>query len=415
VTEDIVPAFKRRSVLLVVAMSASIFLIASGVAAAAHFDSTHRSVMLRGVTVGGVPIGGMSFAQARARLLTQYQETLNAPITLTAGGKTFNTTPKELGAKTNVLDGLKQLTELHQGMPFFKRLWYRLLGKPVNRVIPVTMTIDEPRMKAFIDRVASEAKHSPSDASITLNDDGISITDDQPGFTLDKDRSLAVLRTGLLAGSVSISLVGDSIVAKLHKPSITDVLVVKIGENKLYHYKGTNLIKVYSVAPGMAAYPTPLGLFHVTGKSYKPTWVNPAKYPGGWGFNLPDKIPPGPGNPLGTRALSLSASGILIHGTYSAYSIGYNASHGCIRMRIPDSEELFGQVTVGTPVLIVSAGPLRPLPSRLTRPTPTLESLIESHATQTIPPSPAPAPSPIPTSTATPEPTPTQSTSGPLG
>jgi lipoprotein-anchoring transpeptidase ErfK/SrfK len=373
--------------------------------------------MLRGVTVGGMPIGGMSFEQARARLLDQYQGALNAPITVTAGSKVFDTTPKELGAKTNVLEGLRQLTELHQGMPLMRRLWYRLLGKPINRVIPVTVTIDENRMKAFIDRAASAAKSLPHDASVSLAGDGISITEDQPGFTLDKEKSLAVLQRGVLAGAVSVSLVGETVAAKLRKPAVTDVLVVKIGENKLYHYKGTDLIKVYNVAPGMAAYPTPLGQFRITGKSYLPTWVNPAKYPGGWGFNLPDKIPPGPGNPLGTRALSLSASGILIHGTYSAYSIGYNASHGCIRMRIPDSEELFGQVTVGTPVLIVSAGPLRPLPSRLTRPTPTIESLIESHGAQAVPPSPSPTPTPTSTVTATPTPTPTstQTTPGPLG
>jgi L,D-transpeptidase ErfK/SrfK len=64
-------------------------------------------------------------------------------------------------------------------------------------------------------------------------------------------------------------------------------------------------------------------------------------------------IPPGPGNPLGTRALYLDAPGIRIHGTYSDESIGTYASHGCIRMHISDSEELFGIVPIGTTVLIV--------------------------------------------------------------
>jgi L,D-transpeptidase ErfK/SrfK len=67
---------------------------------------------------------------------------------------------------------------------------------------------------------------------------------------------------------------------------------------------------------------------------------------------MPASIPPGPGNPLGTRAMSLNASGILIHGTYASYSVGTYASHGCIRMLLSDVEALYPQVPVGTPVLI---------------------------------------------------------------
>ncbi len=67
---------------------------------------------------------------------------------------------------------------------------------------------------------------------------------------------------------------------------------------------------------------------------------------------MPAYIPPGPGNPLGTRALYLNAPGIRIHGTYNSASIGTYASHGCIRMLIGDSEALFPLVPVGTKVII---------------------------------------------------------------
>src|ERR671937_248869 len=66
-------------------------------------------------------------------------------------------------------------------------------------------------------------------------------------------------------------------------------------------------------------------------------------------------IPPGPGNPLGTRWMGLSASGVGIHGTPDDASIGYSASHGCIRMHIPDAEWLFHHVQIGTPVVITDA------------------------------------------------------------
>ena len=74
---------------------------------------------------------------------------------------------------------------------------------------------------------------------------------------------------------------------------------------------------------------------------------------------MPASIPPGPGNPLGTRAMNLSAPGIRIHGTPSWNSIGYSVSHGCIRMRIPDVEALYPMLSVGDSVWIVRGGPPR--------------------------------------------------------
>jgi lipoprotein-anchoring transpeptidase ErfK/SrfK len=53
--------------------------------------------------------------------------------------------------------------------------------------------------------------------------------------------------------------------------------------------------------------------------------------------------------------MGLSAPGVGIHGTPDAASIGYSASHGCIRMRIPQAEWLFQHVSIGTTVFIVSA------------------------------------------------------------
>ena len=66
-------------------------------------------------------------------------------------------------------------------------------------------------------------------------------------------------------------------------------------------------------------------------------------------------IPPGPGNLLGTWWMGLTAPLGRDYGTPDAASIGYSASHGCIRMRVPEAEWLFEQVNVGTPVMIVSA------------------------------------------------------------
>jgi lipoprotein-anchoring transpeptidase ErfK/SrfK len=81
--------------------------------------------------------------------------------------------------------------------------------------------------------------------------------------------------------------------------------------------------------------------------------LNPWWYPPNSAWAAGEKpVPPGPGNPLGTRWMGINAPGVGMHGTPDDASIGYSASHGCIRMHIPDAEWLFEHVDVGTPVLI---------------------------------------------------------------
>ena len=105
----------------------------------------------------------------------------------------------------------------------------------------------------------------------------------------------------------------------------------------------------FAVAVGQPAYPTPDGHFTIISKVENPTWVPPPDAPWAQGA-VP--IPPGPGNPLGTRWMGLSAPGVGIHGTDDPASIGYSVSHGCIRMQIPDAERLFTMVSVGMGVYI---------------------------------------------------------------
>jgi lipoprotein-anchoring transpeptidase ErfK/SrfK len=126
--------------------------------------------------------------------------------------------------------------------------------------------------------------------------------------------------------------------------------VIRRGSNRLYFYDGIKLARVFNVATGQSAYPTPLGRFDIKVKWRDPWWYPP---PSDWAKDK-DPVPPGPGNPLGTRWMGLSAPYVGIHGTPDAASIGYSVSHGCIRMLISQVEWLFEQVEIGTPVFIVA-------------------------------------------------------------
>ena len=121
-------------------------------------------------------------------------------------------------------------------------------------------------------------------------------------------------------------------------------LVISIPDRKLALFEDGRVVKVYPIAVGKQSTPSPNGSFHIATKVVKPTWYQPGKVVG-----------PGPANPLGTRWMGLGYKGYGIHGTNRPRSIGKAASHGCIRMRVPDVEELFELVRVGDPVDLVTA------------------------------------------------------------
>jgi lipoprotein-anchoring transpeptidase ErfK/SrfK len=125
-------------------------------------------------------------------------------------------------------------------------------------------------------------------------------------------------------------------------------ITVDLSSTTLTLERNGKVVKTYRVAIGQPAYPTPTGTFKIVNKQKNPTW-NPPDSP--WAEGL-GAIPPGPGNPLGTRWIGTSAPAVGIHGTYADYSIGSAASHGCLRMHIPEVEELYEMVAVGMPVEI---------------------------------------------------------------
>ena len=125
-----------------------------------------------------------------------------------------------------------------------------------------------------------------------------------------------------------------------------DRIVVSIADRKLVLMNGDRAVKIYDVAVGKATTPSPEGEFRIINRIPNPAWYQPGKV-----------VAPGKANPLGTRWMGLSAKGYGIHGTNAPKSIGKAASHGCIRMRAADLEELFDLVSVGVIVEIYAERP----------------------------------------------------------
>ncbi len=119
-------------------------------------------------------------------------------------------------------------------------------------------------------------------------------------------------------------------------------ILVSIPDRKLALLEGEQVLKVYDVAVGKASTPSPHGEFKIVSRAINPVWKN---------------VAPGPNNPVGTRWLGLSVKGYGIHGTNAPGSIGKAASHGCIRMRNRDVEELFDLVATGVSVELAEDRP----------------------------------------------------------
>ena len=121
-------------------------------------------------------------------------------------------------------------------------------------------------------------------------------------------------------------------------------IVVSIPDHKLAVVEAGRVVKIFSTATVAARTPSPTGSYQIVNRIADPTWYAKGKVVG-----------PGKANPVGTRWLGLNAKGYGIHGTNNPASIGHNASHGCIRMRNRDVEELFAMVAVGDAVELYGA------------------------------------------------------------
>jgi lipoprotein-anchoring transpeptidase ErfK/SrfK len=274
-------------------------------------------------------VGGLSPAEATAAVKAFFAR----PLVLRLGKVTFRVTPKQLGASAYVGDAIKHA---------------RVFAPGAN--VPLKVEVPRQRLQRYAETLAKRFDRVAIDSELQLRDSKPVVTEEQKGRRLRQALVVRDLYRSLKTHVRNpIVLKQDVIVPQTTQASIGDVIVIRRGLNKLLYYDGMKLRRDFGVATGQSRYPTPLGKYEIIVKWRNPWWYPPAS---DWAKDA-EPIPPGPGNPLGTRWMGLSAPAVGIHGTPDPASIGYSVSHGCIRMRIPEVEWLFTQVEIGTPVYIV--------------------------------------------------------------
>ena len=342
-------------------------LASAGVAYATYdYHREYRGRILPGATIAGVDVGGLTAAEAELLVEAALLPRLEREITLSWRDRTWNVTPRELGARALTQEAVAgavsasidaSLLEKARMSVFGSDAWFDNAG-----------VVSHPRkpMMAFVRGLASSFDRKPRETSIDYSTGWVKLRPAQDGRRVQVQQTVKSLRTdGLREGAADLSVAVRK--AKKTPNKFDQILLLRIGENKLYLYEDGKIAHEWTVATGQPEYPTPTGLYEITLKRYLPTWVNPD--PTGWGASLPASIPPGPGNPLGLRALNWSAPAIRFHGTSAIYSLGYNASHGCVRMANEDVIELYDMIDVGTPIVSTIVAPLRPMYAAAADPT----------------------------------------------
>jgi lipoprotein-anchoring transpeptidase ErfK/SrfK len=289
------------------------------------------AVLPAGVKIGGLDVGGLTPDAAAAVVRAGFA----APLVLNVAGRTLKPTPQSLGAVAYVQNAVAKARTAQPGTN-----------------VELFVRVDGPRVRRYVNTVGTRFDRRPADASLVLRNLRPFLTAERPGRTLDRPGATKAIVDALKANQrLPIALTLRPTQPTVTRRNFGEVVVVHRGSNQLKLYTGTRLVRTFRVATGKSRYPTPLGRFRVITK-----WANPWWYPpdSDWAKGL-KPVPPGPGNPLGTRWMGISSPGVGIHGTPDSASLGYSVSHGCIRMAIPEAEWLFQRVKIGTTVFIVAA------------------------------------------------------------
>ena len=286
------------------------------------------------VTVAGAEVGGMT----REEATTAVQAFFDQAMEIRLRGRTKWVAPAALGARARVNKAVRAALAAVDGT-----------------AVPLQVDVAVWRLRNWTNRLSRGFDRGPVDARAYLRNLRPRVTDGRPGQKLGRRRVVFRLYNALRRhGRGPVDLPWKAMRPSVTRGTIGSIVVIRRGSRALYLYRGlrnggSRLMRVYRIAVGQPWYPTPLGRFRIVKKEKNPWWNPPNA---GWASGAAP-IPPGPGNPLGTRWMGLSVGAVGIHGPYNSASIGGFASHGCIRMYLREAEHLFERVRLGTTVFIV--------------------------------------------------------------
>jgi lipoprotein-anchoring transpeptidase ErfK/SrfK len=331
-----------------------LLVLIGGAVAAFAYDSSRDDVIAEGVTIAGVDVGGMKTEEARSLVRRELQEPLERPISVVRGAQRFRLSAHDAGVTADVTGMVEEALQVSRDGSIFSRVARDITGGEENAQVSARVKYSTDAVEQLVGRVSKTLDRPARDAEV-----------DFPSLEKVKEQKGRRVRKAVLQQRVAQALTVPGAERRVKapvrilKPKVTQdqladqypvVLVADRYNFKLRLYKHLQLQKEYTVAVGALGFDTPAGLYHIQNKAIDPAWHVPNS---DWAGDLAGTVVPGgtPENPLKARWLGIF-NGAGIHGTDETYSLGHAASHGCIRMAIPDVIELYDQVPVGAPIYI---------------------------------------------------------------
>jgi lipoprotein-anchoring transpeptidase ErfK/SrfK len=345
----------RRRLLMAAGLAcAAVLLLVAGMVV---YDHGRRDLIANGVRIDGVRVGGMREAAALTKVQHRLGARLNRPLTVRSGSLSWTLGAQEAALRIDARNMVAQALSASRRGSIFSRTVRGLFGGSVNRNIPLVVSYSHAAVSALTARVRSAEDRPPRDATVQPSAAGLTEAPGRDGLKVDSDRLGARIERALTGAAPSRTVV---VPIRRSKPAVSisqlaarypTYIIIDRGAFRLRFYQHLKLANTYEIAVGMEGLETPSGLHRIEWKQVDPPWYVPNK---AWAGALAGTVvPPGPADPLKARFMSFEG-GAGIHGIDpSEYeTIGHDASHGCVRMRIPDVIALYSRTPVGTPVFI---------------------------------------------------------------
>ena len=282
-----------------------------------------------GVRVAGVKVGGLTPAAAVKAVQTAYSR----PLAIVVDRSRLVLEPR-LFSSAYVSTAVAKAR----------------IAEPRSNV-KLVVAVRGANVRSWVARVTKRFSRQSVDATLAFKGERPVIHGDRAGRSLNAKKLTQRIVAELASNSrLPVRVHTVKVAPTVSADAFAHVITINRSTNRLTLYDDGKLHRTFPVATGQAIYPTPRGTFHIVVKYRNPWWYPPTS--SSWAQGL-KPVPPGPSNPLGTRWMGISAPGVGIHGTDAPASIGYSASHGCVRMQVPDAEWLFDHVDIGTTVHIV--------------------------------------------------------------
>lgn len=340
-------ANKKRVVLMLAASFLVIVLVVLGAFLLIQ-DLALSGQIFPGVTIDGMAVGTMTREQAKGVVQSSIVARIQEPMVLTYDDMTYKLDLQKIGLSVDVDKMVEEAFSKGSSVNIVSRMMRRFLNKPITADVPVILKYDQAQVKEFVAEIANDLDYAARNATVDMSKGYPVVTSSKDGRSVNQDQLVKEITSLLPREKRQLTVPVSVLTPKVKESDIGTILVIKRAEYKLYQYNGSKLVDTYTCAVGSPQYPTPSGKFEILEKKKDPWWYPPKS---DWAKDK-KPIPPGPGNPLGPYWMDLG-NGFGIHATPDEASLGYSASHGCVRLSEWSAQQVFNAVVKGTPVYIL--------------------------------------------------------------